>query len=39
MAKFVYKGTTAEGKFVKETVDAADKYAVYDIARTNGHVV
>lgn len=39
MAKFVYKGTTAEGVSVKETVEAEDKYAVYDIARTNGHIV
>lgn len=39
MAKFVYTGTTKEGATVTETVDAIDKYAVYSIARTNGHVV
>ena len=39
MAKFTYTGTTKEGEKVTETVDAADKYAVYEIARTNGHVV
>lgn len=39
MAKFTYTGTTKDGVKVTETVEAADKYAVYDIARTNGHVV
>ena len=39
MAKFTYKGTTSEGEHVTEIVDADDKYAVYDIARTNGHAV
>ena len=39
MAKFVYLGTTKEGEKVSIQVDAADKYAVYAIARENGHVV
>jgi type IV pilus assembly protein PilC len=39
MAKFIYKGANAEGVSVKETVEATDKYAVYEIARTNGHTV
>lgn len=39
MAKFTYTGTTKEGEKISETVDASDKYAVYEIARTNGHTV
>ncbi|MCF7815956.1 MAG: type II secretion system F family protein [Candidatus Pacebacteria bacterium] len=39
MSKFTYSGTTKDGVKVSEIVEAADKYAVYDIARTNGHVV
>jgi type IV pilus assembly protein PilC len=39
MEKFTYIGTTKEGERITETVEAADKYAVYDIARTNGHTV
>ncbi len=39
MAKFIYTGTTKDGKRVKETVIAPDKYAVYAIARENGHAV
>ena len=39
MAKFIYTGTTREGEKVSETVEAVDKFAVYDIARANGHVV
>jgi type IV pilus assembly protein PilC len=39
MGKFIYTGTTKEGEKVTQTVEAADKYAVYDIARTNGHTV
>lgn len=39
MAKFRYTGTTKDGHPVTEVVEANDKYAVYDIARTNGHVV
>lgn len=39
MAKFTYTGMTREGQAVTQTVEAADRYAVYDIARTNGHTV
>ena len=39
MAKFKYTGTTKEGEKVEQEVEASDKYAVYDVARTNGHVV
>lgn len=39
MAKFLYTGTTKDGEKVSETVDAVDKYAVYEIARNNGHIV
>ncbi len=39
MAKFTYTGTTKEGEKVTLTVDASDKYAVYEVARTNGHAV
>ncbi len=39
MAKFTYIGEDANGKKVRETVSADDRYAVYDIARTNGHTV
>jgi type II secretory pathway component PulF len=39
MAKFTYEGTTHDGDKVIETVDAPDKFAVYSIARANGHVV
>ncbi len=39
MAKFTYKGKTQEGTSVKETVEAADRYAVYEIARQNSHTV
>lgn len=39
MEKFTYTGTTRDGEKITETVEATDKYAVYEIARTNGHVV
>ncbi len=39
MEKFTYTGTTRDGEKVTETVEAADKYAVYEIARTSGHAV
>lgn len=39
MAKFTYTGSTREGQTVTQTVEAPDRYAVYDIARTNGHMV
>lgn len=39
MAKFIYEGESSDGTKVRETVTADDRYAVYDIARTNGHTV
>ncbi len=39
MATFTYIGADTEGKKVKEKVTAEDRYAVYDIARSNGHTV
>lgn len=39
MPRFIYTGTTTEGTTVTETVEAVDKYAVYDIARENHHTV
>lgn len=39
MARFTYTGETAEGEKVDITVDATDRYAVYEIARQNGHIV
>ncbi len=39
MAVFVYEGETEDGTKVREKVTADDRYAVYDIARTNGHTV
>lgn len=39
MAKFVYEGEDESGKKIRETVTADDRYAVYDMARTNGHTV
>ncbi len=39
MQKFTYKGATASGAIVEETVEAVDRYAVYDIARRSGHTV
>lgn len=39
MEKFLYTGKTKDGKKVSRTVEAIDKYAVYEIARTNGHTV
>lgn len=37
--KFTYLGTTKDGQAIKETVEAKDRFAVYDIARQAGHVV
>lgn len=37
--KFTYIATTKEGKTVKEKVNAADRFAVYDMARAKGHDV
>jgi type IV pilus assembly protein PilC len=39
MGKFTYKGATADGTAVTETVDADDRFAVYEIARSKGHTV
>jgi type IV pilus assembly protein PilC len=39
MATFTYYGEDAQGKKVTETVTTEDRYAVYDIARSNGHTV
>lgn len=39
MAKFTYVGKNAEGAEVRETVEADDRFAVYEIAHTNGHTV
>lgn len=39
MEKFTYTGQTSEGEPVSVTVEATDKYAVYEIARESGHTV
>jgi type II secretory pathway component PulF len=39
MPKFTYTGEDKNGTPVKQTVEAADRFGVYEIARTNGHVV
>lgn len=39
MAKFTYTGTTKDGEKVTQTVEAADRYAVYILARNSGHSV
>jgi type IV pilus assembly protein PilC len=39
MATFTYRGKDANGTQVTETVEAKDRYAVYDIAREHGHTV
>lgn len=39
MPKFTYEGMTTEGTPVTETVEAEDRFSVYDIARTSGHTV
>ncbi len=39
MSRFTYQGATSDGTPVTETVEAKDRYAVYEIARTNGHTV
>lgn len=39
MTTFIYHGEDSSGRKVTETVTADDRYAVYDIARTNGHTV
>lgn len=39
MPKFTYKGVSKEGTPVRETVEAPDRYAVYDMARMSGNTV
>lgn len=40
MPKFTYTGQSkVDGSSVTETVEADDRYAVYDVARENGHIV
>lgn len=39
MPKFTYTGEDKSGQEVRQTVTAADRFAVYEIARTNGHTV
>ncbi|MCA9365674.1 type II secretion system F family protein [Candidatus Kaiserbacteria bacterium] len=39
MPTFVYIGEDATGNEVKNTVEADDRFTVYDIARENGHTV
>lgn len=39
MATFIYSGEDREGVAVTETVTANDRFAVYAIARQNGHTV
>lgn len=39
MTKFTYTGATATGEKVRKTVEAVDRFAVYEMARTEGHTV
>lgn len=39
MPKFNYIGEDKHGETVTETVEAEDRFAVYEIARSNGHTV
>lgn len=39
MPKFTYTGESQEGEKVVKTVEAKDRYAVYDIARKEGNTV
>jgi type IV pilus assembly protein PilC len=39
MPKFTYTGTDKEGKKVTATIEAADRFAVYDVARQSEHTV
>lgn len=39
MPKFTYTGEDRDGHKVTETVEAADRYAVYEVARSSGHTV
>ena len=39
MPKFTYTGEDKNGAIVSETIEAADRFAVYEIARKSGHTV
>jgi len=39
MPKFTYIGTNSAGEKVEQTVEAADRFAVYAVARTEGHTI
>ena len=39
MPKFTYRGETQTGETVTKTVEAEDRFAVYEVARTEGHTV
>jgi type IV pilus assembly protein PilC len=39
MPKFTYTGEKTDGTAISETIEAADRFAVYEIARTKGHTV
>jgi len=39
MPKFTYVGTNSAGDKVEQTVEAADRFAVYAVARTEGHTI
>ena len=39
MAKFTYIGTNSAGEKVEKTVTADDRFAVYAVARTEGHTI
>lgn len=39
MPKFTYTGEDSSGKKVTNTVDASDRFAVYELARKEGHTV
>jgi len=39
MPKFTYTGEDSEGKKVENTVEAKDRFAVYAVARNQGHTV
>jgi type II secretory pathway component PulF len=39
MPKFTYQGETATGEQIEKTVEAIDRFGVYEIARRDGHTV
>lgn len=39
MAKFTYTGKDKDGNAINETVEATDRFAVYELARESGHTV